>query len=132
MDHTQRVVGTPTLHHEPREQTNPVFPQGTQPIPLAVGDAQIQACIVDKRRELLPSQDDGILQRTLRYVTGVLRSGIYVLILEGTVAPYVPFTAGPEFRNNWSEQLTVQHHPGGLEDASSGGPTPYHLHASNL
>ena len=118
MDHTAPISGVPTLPYEERKQTNPSFATCTQPIPLAVGSAQIQTCIVDKRRELLPSHDDVVLKRTLQYVTSVLRSGIYVLIQNNEVALYVPFTAGPEFRNGWSAQLTIQDHPGGLEDTS--------------
>ena len=120
MDHTTPTSGAPTIPYEERKQTNPAYAMCTQPIPLAVGSAQIQTCILDKRKELLPSssQDDTIVRRTLQYVTGVLRSGIYVLILNGNVTLYVPFTAGPEFRNGWGAQLTIQDHPGGLEDTS--------------
>ena len=118
MDHTIPTSGSPTIPYEERTQTNPAYATCTHPVALAVGDAQIQTCILEKRRELLPSHDDAVLRRTLQYVTSVLRSAIYVLILNGNVALYVPFTAGPEFRNDWSAQLTIQDPPGGLEDAS--------------
>jgi hypothetical protein len=60
-----------------------------------------------------------VFLRTLSYVTRVLRSGIYVLILGGEVKLYVPFTAGSEFRNDWGPQLSVTVRPKGLEDPST-------------
>ena len=48
-----------------------------------------------------------VFLRTVRYVSTVLRNGIYVLVRDGAVRLFVPFTSGHEFRNSWFDQLEL-------------------------
>ena len=141
MNHSATVVGVPTLKHEVRVQTNPDYPQCTQPVPLVVGKTQIQTYLVEARRAALAEdntkndaaeenaggQRAGGKQRlgseetflkTVDYVKTTLRSAIYVLIVRGQIKLFVPFTMGNEFRNTWGGQISVEphYHIEGLSD----------------
>ena len=119
--HTAPVRALRSNHSERTRQTNPEHPACHQPIPLAVGRSQIDRWLVEPRRAVVGERPEvapeSVVLRTIDYVTGILRSGIYVLVLDGAVRLYVPFTAGPEFRNAWGDQLDLpERRPEGLAD----------------
>ncbi len=91
--------------------SNPQHPQCCHPTTLAVGWAQIEETILGPRAALMrrfpdgPASPEDCVRASLRYVVDVVKAAVYVLVRDGRVRLFVPFTAGAEFRNAWSTFL---------------------------